>query len=57
MVFFLQATAKTHNKDLTASELGRQTKLQYKSTVKKVNELLNTSKQHRLKANNTLTWA
>lgn len=50
---FLIATAKTHNKDLTASGLGRQTQLQYKSIVKKVNELLNTFEQHRLKTNNT----
>jgi len=44
LVFFL-ATAKTHNKDVIASELQRQTQLLYKSTVK-VNELLNTFKQH-----------
>lgn len=50
-LFFFLATAKTHNKDLTASELQRQTQLQYKCTVKKVNELLNTFKQHTLKVN------
>lgn len=50
--FLPSGNCQTHNKDLTASGLRRQT-LQYTSTVKKGNELLNTFKQHRLKANNT----